>query len=93
MNLKTDFECLEMIHNNSSCDFTKVVKVTNCDNCEVLKEKVKYFIKTVSKFSMGIANLYALLDSQNCVFNKVGISFQYGFEKKVKKLKKKTNYR
>ena len=26
MNLKTDFECLEMIHNNCSCDCTKILK-------------------------------------------------------------------
>ena len=75
MNLKINFKCLEMIHNNSYCNCTEIVKVTNCDNYEVLKEKGKYLIKTVSKFSMGIANLNALLGSQNSVFNKADIGF------------------
>jgi len=76
-----------MIHNNSFCDCTGIVKVTICDNCEVLKEKVKYLIKIVSKFSMGTSNLNVLLGSQNCVFNKACINFQDGFKKKVKKFK------
>ena len=42
-------------------------------------------IKTISKLSMGTANLNALLHSQNRVFNKAGIGFQKGFPKKVKK--------
>jgi len=50
LNLKTDFECLEMIYNNSSCSCSEVVKVTNCENCEVLNEKVKYLIKLFQNF-------------------------------------------
>ena len=45
MNLKIDFECFEMIHNNSSCDCTEIVKVTfkldlwlisNASTCQTL---------------------------------------------------------
>jgi len=36
LNLKTDFESLEMIYNSSSCSCSEIVKVTNCKNCEVL---------------------------------------------------------
>ena len=52
-----------------------------------MQEKVKYPIKTISKFSMDTANLNELLDSQYCVFNKTNIGFQDGFKKKVKKPK------
>jgi len=92
MNLKTDFECLEMIHNKSSCDCIEIVKVINYENCEVFNEKVKYFIKIVSKFFMGTTNLKALLGSQNCVFNKAGISFRDVSKKKVKKFKNYFNH-
>jgi len=85
LNLNTDFESLEMIYKSSSCNCSENGKVTNCENCEVLQGKVNYLIKTVSKLSMGIANLNALLGSQNCVFNKADIGFQEGFRKKMKK--------
>jgi len=38
----------------------------NCYKYEVLKEKVKYLIKTVSEFSLGTTNLNAVLSSQRC---------------------------
>ena len=85
LNLKTNFESLEMIYKSSSCSFSKNAKVTNCENCEVLQGKVNYMIKNISKLSMGIANLNVLLGSQNCVFNKAGIGFEEGFSRKVKK--------
>jgi len=84
-NMKTNFESLDMIYKSSSCNCYENGKVTNCENCEVLQGKVNYLIKTVSKLSMGTANLNALLGSQNCVFNKAGIGFQKGFLEKVKK--------
>jgi len=37
LNLKTDFESLETIYNNSSCSCYEIVKMTNCENCEVLQ--------------------------------------------------------
>jgi len=49
-------------------------------------------IKIVSKFSIGTANLSALLSFQNCVFNKTDIGFQNGFQKKVKKFKNFFNH-
>jgi len=75
-----------LIYNNS-CNYIENVKLTNCENCEVLQEKVKYLIKKISKSSMGMTNLNSLLDSHNCVFKKAGTSFQDGFKKKVKTFK------
>jgi len=74
-NMKIDFESLYMIYKSSSCNCSKNGKVSNCENCKVLQGKVNYLIKIVSKLSMGTANLNALLDFRNCVFNKVGIDF------------------
>jgi len=37
---------------------------------------------TTSKLSMGTANLNGILGSQNCVFEKVGIGYQCGFQGK-----------
>jgi len=85
VNLKTDFESLDMIYKSSFCNCSKNGKVTNYENCEVLQGKMNYLIKIVSKLSTGTANLNALLGSQNCVFNKADIGFQEGFPKKVKK--------
>ena len=39
LKLKTDFECLEMIHNSSSCDCSNVVKESNGENFEIYKER------------------------------------------------------
>jgi len=75
-NMKTDFESLDMIYKSSSCNCSENGKMTNC---EVLQGKVNYLIITVSKLSMGTANLNALLGSQNCVFNKV---FKKVFQRK-----------
>jgi len=74
-----------MIYKSSSCNGSENGKMTNYENCKVLQGKVNYLIKTVSKLSMGTANLNTLLGSQNSVFNKAGIGFQEGFSKKVKK--------
>jgi len=41
-------------------------------------------LKATSKLSIGIANLKAILGSQNCVFNKAGIGYKTIFRKKVK---------
>jgi len=82
LNLKIDFESLEMIYESSSCSCSKKGKLTNFENCEVLQEKVNYLIKTASKLSMGTTNVNALLGYQNCVFNKAGIGFQEGFQRK-----------
>jgi len=92
LNLKTDFECLEIIHNSSYCNCSNVAKESNCENCEILQGKVNYLIKIVSKLSMGTVNLNALLGSQNCVFKKIGIDFQDDFPKKVKKFKNFFNH-
>jgi len=75
LNLKTDFESLEMIYKSSSCSCSESGKVTNCENCEVSQGKVNYLIKIVFKLSMGTANLNKLLGSQNCVFNKASTGF------------------
>jgi len=64
---KIDFENLEIIYKNSSCNCAKTSKSTSCENCEVLQEKIKYLIKIVAKFSRDTTNLNALFGSQNRV--------------------------
>jgi len=70
-NSKTDFENLEMLYKNSSCKCDSLV----CENCESLEKKVHYLVKTVDKLSKGKSNFESVLASQNCVFGKVGLSF------------------
>jgi len=83
LQLKTDFEHLEIIYKASS-NFDSSQPV-NCENCEALQKKVNYLITTASKLSMGIANLNAILGSQNCVFEKAGIVYQIGVKGKQRK--------
>ena len=83
LKVKTDFDHLKMIYKASS-DFD-YSKPTNCENYVLLQKKVHYLITTASKLSMGTANLNANLGSQTCVFEKVGIGYQCGFEGKQKK--------
>jgi len=78
LRLKTD---LDHYKTSSNLDSSKP---TNCENCEVLQKKVKYLITTASKLTMGTANLNAILSSQNCVFEKVGIGYQPNFPRKQK---------
>jgi len=85
LNLKTDFESLDMIYKNSSYNCSENSKVKICETYGVLQKKVNYLSKTVSKFTVGTTSLNALLGSQNCVFNKAGIGFHEGFPKKIKK--------
>ena len=83
MKLKTDFDHLEIIYKASSdLDSSKPI---NCENCEVLQKKINYLITTSSKLSMGTGNLNANLGSQNCVYEKVYIGYQPGFQRKQKK--------
>jgi len=69
---KPDFETLEMIYQNSSCE---CVDSSFCENCESIQKKVHYLLKTVDKFSKGQSNLESVLASQNCVFGKAGLGF------------------
>jgi len=71
-NSKTDFENLEMIHQNSSC---KCVESSFYENCESLQKKFHYLLKTVDKFSKDQSNLETVLASQNCVFGKAKLGF------------------
>jgi len=83
LELKTDFDHLEMIYKaSSSLDSSHPV---NCENCEALQNKVNYLITTTSRLSMGTTNLNAILGSQNCVFEKASIGYQTGFQRKQKK--------
>jgi len=83
LELKTDFDNLEMIYKASSnLDSSQPI---NCENCEALQNKVNYLITTASRLSMGTTNLNAILGSQNYVFEKVGIGYQTGFQRKQKK--------
>jgi len=75
---KDDFENLEKQLNSAHSSKLNSSKPVDCENCAVLESKVGYLISTASKLSMGIANLNALLGSQNFVFEKAGIGYQAG---------------
>jgi len=62
-NLRTDFKHLEMIYNNSIDCFRNQLAEKPCENCTVLKNQVKYLIKTYARFTRGEANLEAILGS------------------------------
>jgi len=51
--LKTDFGHLEMIYNNSTDCFRNQSAKKPCENCTVLKNQVKYLIKTCARFTRG----------------------------------------
>jgi len=84
-NLKTDFEHLEMIYSNSTDCFRNQPVEKPCENCTVLKNHLKYLIKTCARFTRGEANLEVVLGSQNCVFGKAGLGYNPSFQKKTKK--------
>ena len=81
---KTDFETLEKNYKFAKSSGFNSSKPVDCENCAVLQNKVNYLIFTSSKLSMGTTNLNALLGSQNCIFEKVGIGYQTGPKGKQK---------
>ena len=85
VDLKNDFEHLEMIYNNSTDCFRNQPVEKPCENYIVLKNQVKYLIKTCARFTRGEANLEVVLGSQNCLFGKVGLGYNPSFQKKTKK--------
>ena len=84
IDLKTDFEHLEMIYNKSADCSEKQLATKPCENCTTLKNQVKYLLKTCAKFTREKANLEAVIGSQNCVFGKVGLGYNPILEKKAK---------
>jgi len=83
VDLKTDFEHLEMIYNNSTDCFRNQPAEKPCENCTILKNQVKYLLRTCAKFTRGKTNLEAVLGSQNCVFCKSGLGYNLTFQKKT----------
>ena len=81
----TDFEHLEMIYSNSTDCFRNQPAEKACENCTVLKNQVKYLIKTCARFTRGEANLEVVLGSQNCVFGKARLGYNPSFQNKTKK--------
>jgi len=84
LQVKTDFETLEEQYNSANSNRFNSSKAVDCENCAILQNKVNYLISTASKLSIGTTNLNALLGSQNCVFEKVGIGYQTGPKGKQK---------
>ena len=66
-----DFENLELIYKNSSCNCDS----SCCKNCKTLKEKVLYLVKTVDNISKGKSIFENVLASQQCVFGKSRLGF------------------
>ena len=85
IDLKTDFEHLEMIYSNSVDCFEKQLDTKPCEYCTTLKNQVKYLLKTCVKFTRGKANPEPVLGSQNCAFGKAGLGYTPIHEKKAKK--------
>jgi len=65
-NVKTDFEHLNMIYQSSDYE-NESSKPAKCENCEVLKVKVKFLAKTSSKLAMGTTNLNVVRFPTLCV--------------------------
>jgi len=84
VDLKTDFEHLEMIYSNSVDCSKKQLDIKPCENYTTLKNQVKYLLKTCAKFTRGKAKLEVVLGSQNCVFGKAGLGYTLIHEKKAK---------
>ena len=61
--MKTDFDHLEMIYKSPASSDIDSCKLANCEDSVVLKNRVNYLFKTVSRFSMETANLNAILGS------------------------------
>jgi len=51
VDLKIDFENLEIIYSNSTDCFRNQPVEKPCENCTVLKNQVKYLIKTCARFT------------------------------------------
>jgi len=64
-----DFENLELIYKNSSCNCDS----SCCKNCKTLQEKVLYLVKTVDIISKENSNFENVLTSQRCAFGKSGL--------------------
>jgi len=69
--LKVDFENLDMIYSNSTCCENQLA-AKPCENCTVLKNQLKYLLKTCANFLRGKTDLEVVLVSKNYVFGKVG---------------------
>jgi len=69
--LKTNFKHLEMIYSNSTDCFRNQPAEKPYKNCIVLKNQVKYLLKTCAKFTRGEANLEVVISSQNCFLAKL----------------------
>ena len=70
-NSKTDLGNLELHYKN----FSYLCHSKACENCEILKNKVYYLIKSVDKLSKDKSNFETILASQKCVFGKSGLGF------------------
>ena len=60
--------------------------IKTCENYKKLEKQVEYLLKTLSNFIKGRENLETLLGSQNVVFNKNGLGYNFGKKNNVKNL-------
>jgi len=80
--LKTDFEHLEMIYSTSTYCFRNQSVEKPCENCTVLKNQVKYLIKTCAKFTRGEANLKDVLGLKTVCLTKLDLVIILLFKRK-----------
>jgi len=45
-----------MIYSNSTCCYENQLVAKPCENCTILKNQVKYLLKTYTNFTRGKAN-------------------------------------
>ena len=70
-----------MIYSNSTDYFRNQSVEKPYENCTVLKNQVKYLIKTCARLIRGEENLEVVLGSQNCVFGKAELGYNPSFQK------------
>ena len=80
--LKTNFEHLEMIYSNLTDYFRNQSAEKSCENYIVLKNQVKYLIKTCARFIRGEANLEVVLGSQIVCLAKLDLVSIFLFKRK-----------
>jgi len=71
-----------MLYNNSTYCFENQLATKPCENWTILKNKVKYLLKTWANFTRGKENLEVVRGSQNCGFGKAEHGYNSTFKKK-----------
>jgi len=68
--LKINIDGIETIYENSlhNCKSNFEERNHNCEDCKKNVAKIEYVLETLSKFTLGRSNLYALISSQKVYY-------------------------